>query len=98
MGNILYGWRDAVIDARPGDRVCVAGHAVWGNDKPLTQAERDTLTGQAFVLGDNRSSSTDARHFGPVPLFDIVGKARQIWYSSDAEDGVRWSRFGLVLE
>lgn len=119
------------VIALPGDRVRVAGHAVWVNDKLLTQAEHVapdgievteamdgrqwhvkwaaatkpvpelTLTvpaGQAFVMGDNRSTSTDARHFGPVPLFDIVGKARQIWYSSDSHDGVRWARFGLVID
>lgn len=53
--------------------------------------------GQAFVLGDNRSASTDTRHFGTVPLQDIVGKARQVWYSAEAGH-VRWARFGLVLD
>ena len=119
------------VVALPGDRVRVAGHAVWVNDTPLTLHEARTADGidvtesidgrqwhvkwaptaqpapvleltvppgQAFVLGDNRSTSTDARHFGSVPLFDIVGKARQIWFSSDARTGVRWARFGTVLE
>lgn len=66
--------------------------------KPVPDVELTVPAGQAFVLGDNRSTSTDTRHFGTVPLFDIVGKARQVWFSADAREGVRWSRFGLVLE
>lgn len=27
-----------------------------------------------FVAGDNRSRSYDSRHFGPIPLSDVVGK------------------------
>lgn len=53
--------------------------------------------GQVFVLGDNRSESADSRQFGTVPLQDVVGKARQIWFSI-GENGVRWSRLGKVLE
>ena len=30
-----------------------------------------------FVMGDNRGLSNDSRHWGPVPLEDIVGK---VWF------------------
>ncbi len=52
--------------------------------------------GQALILGDNRSTSQDSRMFGTVPLPDIVGKARQIWFSKASEAGIRWERLGEV--
>ncbi|WP_198674833.1 signal peptidase I [Rhodoferax ferrireducens] len=53
--------------------------------------------GQVFVLGDNRQASIDSRSFGTVPMQDILGRARQVWFSSDSQ-GVRWARLGQVLE
>jgi signal peptidase I len=53
--------------------------------------------GQAFVLGDNRDAAQDSRAFGTVPLRDIVGQARQVWFSIGPEE-VRWSRLGRVLD
>ncbi len=53
--------------------------------------------GQVFVLGDNRVNSSDSRNFGTVPMQDILGRARQVWFSAD-ENGVRWGRLGQVLQ
>jgi signal peptidase I len=43
-----------------------------------------------FVLGDNRTLSQDSRHFGPIPLATIKGRADYLYWP--AKD---WSRFGF---
>lgn len=53
--------------------------------------------GQVFVLGDHRQASVDSRDFGTVPMHDVVGRVRQIWFSWGA-DGVRWQRLGRVVQ
>ncbi len=50
-----------------------------------------------FLLGDNRDSSLDSRHFGSVPVESIKGRVAMIW-ASFGEGGVRWERFGLEPE
>jgi signal peptidase I len=47
--------------------------------------------GTCFVLGDNRENSRDSRHFGPVPLGDVVGVAEYVYLPGDT-----WSRFGAL--
>jgi signal peptidase I len=71
-------------------------------NSPLTTASEPALAqdfvvapGSVFVLGDNHASSKDSRQFGTVPLQDVVGHVRQIWFSW-GDDGVRWSRLGLT--
>ncbi|MGB2808765.1 MAG: signal peptidase I, partial [Sedimentisphaerales bacterium] len=44
-----------------------------------------------FVLGDNRNLSQDSRHFGPVLLATIKGRADYLYFP--AKD---WSRFGKI--
>ena len=94
----------------PGDRVQIengqvqvngmllpeASVAEAGSKRARTGLDITIAAGQVFVMGDNRSSM-DSRDFGSVPMQDVVGKARQVWFSSD-HDGVRWQRLGKVLE
>jgi signal peptidase I len=68
----------------------------------LQGAARKDLTvsvpeGCCFVLGDNRDISADSRHWGFVPLIDIVSKPRLVYFSIDPEGGVRWGRIGKLL-
>ena len=72
--------------------------ASWGADGEA-RADVDLVVppGQVFVLGDNRAQSRDSRLFGTVPMPDVVGRARQVWFSA-GEGGVRWARLGAVIE
>ena len=56
-------------------------------------AEQTVPPGHVFLLGDNRAASTDSRQFGAVPLADVVGRVRQIWFSR-GDGSVRWQRIG----
>lgn len=44
-----------------------------------------------FVLGDNRNNSIDSRHFGPIPLATIIGRADYIYWPA-----MSWSHFGKI--
>lgn len=65
--------------------------------RQLPQTEMIVPNGEVFVLGDNRSVSRDSRYFGTVPLQDVVGKAKQIWFSFSGNQ-VRWQRMGKILD
>ena len=62
-----------------------------------TEVDLTVPAGQVFMLGDNRNRSEDSRLFGTVPLQDVVGRVRQVWFSY-ADGHARWSRMGDVVE
>jgi signal peptidase I len=48
--------------------------------------------GQIFILGDNRDDAVDSRKFGTVPVADVNGVAKQVWYST-GDAGLRLGKW-----
>jgi signal peptidase I len=82
----------------PGEHVTFGDGQVFIDGEPLEEdyIERRTRCGQrdacdvvvpegsVYVLGDNRTNSSDSRVFGPVPIDNVVGKAwLSYWPPSD---------------
>ena len=64
-----------VIDGTPIDEPYLSPGTVMPDEDPVRIPE-----GMVFVMGDNRSHSSDSRRFGPIPVSDILGKAViRIW-------------------
>jgi len=61
--------------------------------------------GQIFLMGDNRDNSVDSRFFGPIPVTDVLGLARLVYFSWDASGDAglhpwerpRWGRLGQLV-
>ncbi|MFK7859934.1 MAG: S26 family signal peptidase [Granulosicoccus sp.] len=84
--------KDATLEEFDGKRWSIADNAKESEVISLVVEQ-----GHVFVLGENRSKSHDSRVFGSVPMADVVGKARQNWFSRN-EDGIRWDRIGQVFD
>jgi signal peptidase I len=56
--------------------------------------------GMLFVLGDNRDHSYDSRYYGFVPIANVRGQPRLVYWSFEpgmAPSHIRWSRFGHAI-
>lgn len=49
-----------------------------------------------FVVGDNARNSYDSRHWGFVPVENVIGRAMMIYWSKD-DNGIRWNRIGTII-
>ncbi|MBI5591514.1 MAG: signal peptidase I [Deltaproteobacteria bacterium] len=91
---------DVIVFVYPDDRSKIyikRIEALPGDIITREDGQKETVPhGSVYVLGDNRGQSTDSRNFGFVPLRDVIGKVRQVYYSS-GEAGARWSRVGTVI-
>ena len=67
-------------------------HAIYEINDELKADNTDKVTipnGYFFAMGDNRDNSLDSRFFGAVPLVNLEGKARFIFYSNNGS-GYFW--------
>jgi signal peptidase I len=89
LGNQATG--RVAVEENSGRRYLVA----YGDSKDGGRAQGDfdaTIPEHhVFVLGDNRASANDSRHFGSIHLADIVGYVEYIYWPSES-----WSRFGVA--
>ncbi|MHB1050529.1 MAG: signal peptidase I [Bacteroidota bacterium] len=83
-----------VFIQREGHRVDIAYDSILidGIASPVYTVEQD----YCFVVGDNARISYDSRHWGFVPVDNVVGRATIIYWSKD-ENGIRWNRIGNII-
>ena len=71
--------------------------ALPGSQITLPDGKKEMVPhGKVYVLGDNTGHSVDSRQFGFVPLADVIGKVRQVYFSI-GPNGVRWDRIGKTV-
>ncbi len=87
-------WHET-LDGRTYD---IGNETVLGEMRPFVA--HVVPAGAVFVLGDNRDNSSDSRMWGDVPLANVKGVVRFIWWSSSGSGmrgDVRWERVDALV-
>ncbi len=83
------------VTALPGEKV----KQVKGKGKGKGKGKTITVPpGHFYAVGDNKDNSFDSRHFGPVPISEIKGRAASVLWSRDSKGKIRWKRIGMRLK
>jgi signal peptidase I len=100
-------WRERVQNGCPegsadSGRPCVIWEETFDDRRYQVAIEPDPVRGDlerrlvprgsVFVLGDNRDNTSDSRVWGPVPLENVTGTVRFIYWSTDERGQTRWDR------
>ena len=92
---------DVVLFVGPDDRSKVFIKkiaALPGQPLPNNPAGGETVPhGMVYVLSGRPGVGIDSTTFGFIPLRDLIGKARQVYWSTGS-DGIRWQRIGMSLD
>ncbi len=90
---------DVVVLTNPDNRSMVLLRkiaALPGQPLPEpTEGHAKVPHGMVYVSGEN-PEATGSAYFGFIPLRDLLGKARQVYWSSGS-DGIRWDRIGMKV-
>ncbi|MGA9522822.1 MAG: signal peptidase I, partial [Myxococcaceae bacterium] len=89
--SVAFGHGDSSLPSFPGARIGCPERMQWLEEGCLVPE------GSVFTMGDYRDNSFDGRFFGPVPLENVKGRARQVHFSLDGT-GIRWERVGLRVD
>ena len=87
------------IEVYEGNKLEMRGSQIFINDQPATSYT--FKMDYYWMMGDNRHNSLDSRFWGFVPEDHIVGKAKFIWMSFDANGSflskIRWDRIFMGI-
>ncbi len=78
-------------EVNSGHRYLVAYGDSAKEKREQSDFETTIPEGHVFVLGDNRDRSRDSRHFGSIPIKDVVGYVDYVYWPAES-----WSRFGVI--
>jgi signal peptidase I len=79
------------MEVNSGHRYLVAYGDTSNGRRALGEFDATIPSRHVFILGDNRERAKDSRHFGTIPLADVIGHVEYIYWPSES-----WSRFGVA--